>query len=245
MDWITKFISPYELRARMLPGLLLVMPAALLLVALVPRFHALEVLTLAATGSFLVGYPVGQWMRDRAQPNQSALFESWGGAPTTQLLRWNNFTISTREKELCREKIIALPGYKWPTASEAALDTVAADNHFKAIVGAVLSNARRHPDRYERMDRASAHFGFLRNCFYSRTTGIIIASASLATCIAAQAFLGSNTDLLSAALGVFGCLLLLLFWIFGVTEQRMHISADAFAVEVFHHIPTFVEGQKS
>ncbi|TAM26530.1 MAG: hypothetical protein EPN60_09675 [Nevskiaceae bacterium] len=72
----------------------------------------------------------------------------------------------------------------------------------------------------------------------------MISSASLAMCVGAQAVLGSNTDFLSAALGAFGCLSLLLFWIYGVTKQRMRISADAFAIEVFHHIPTLIEDQK-
>lgn len=242
---ILKLLSPYELRARILPGMLLTAPALLVVVLVVPLFHSWQALSAAAIGWFALGYPVGQWMRDRAQPQQAALFGSWGGAPTTQVLRWSDATISREEKMIARGSVLRLGDFRWLDEVEERADPSAADAHLKALVSAILSDARRHPERYDRMDRASGHFGFQRNCFYSRPMGSLIAglSAILAAACAAVPTLGIDGPTLMFAEGV--CVGLLVFWQLGVSMKRVRISADGFAIEVFHHIPMLVETRKS
>ncbi|MEC9358635.1 MAG: hypothetical protein VX836_12305 [Pseudomonadota bacterium] len=243
MEPLLKLLSPYELHARTLPGMLLVAPAIALLATLVPMAHSWQALTAIVAGWFAVGYPVGQWMRDIAQPKQAALFTAWGGAPTTQLLRWSNSTISNREKEIARSTILRLGEFKWLDAEQERASPDEADAHLKAVVTAILAAARRHPEHYQRMDRASAHFGFQRNCFYSRSAGSMIAATSAIISGACLVIPGVAVDVAPLIVVEGFCLLILLFWTFGISPHRMRISGEAFAIEVFHHIPAFVESR--
>lgn len=244
MESILKLLSPYELRARTLPGMLLVAPAIALLAVLLPIAHSWQALTAIAFGWFALGYPIGQWMRDVAQPKQAALFTAWGGAPTTQLLRWSDSTLSNQEKAVARNSILRLGEFTWLDVQQESANPGEADAHLKAIVSAILAAARRHPEHYERMDRASAHFGFQRNCFYSRFIGSMIAVAGAIIAGACLTIPGMTVDVPLLIVLEGGCLGVLLFWTLGVSPRRMRVSAEAFATEVFHHIPAFVEGRQ-
>lgn len=243
MESILKLLSPYELRARTLPGMLLVAPVIALLAVLLPIAHSWQALTAIGFGWFALGFPIGQWLRDVAQPKQAALFTAWGGAPTTQLLRWSDSTLSNEEKAIARNSILRLGEFKWLDAAQERANPGEADAYLKAIVSMILAAARRHPEHYERMDRASAHFGFQRNCFFSRFAGSMISVGAAIICNACLAIPGLTVDVSLLIVLEGFCLGMLLFWMLGVSPRRMRVSAEAFAMEVFHHIPAFVEGR--
>lgn len=242
MDWILKFVSPYELRARMLPGMLLVLPIAIAGIAWVPGLDLLTSLATVATACLFVGYVVGQWMRDRAEPQQSALFESWGGAPTTIVLRWNDLTIPAMQKEQIRSRLLRLQDHPWPTAIEATAAPLHADQCFQSLVGKVLSDARTHQEGYERLNRANAHYGFLRNCLYSRSIASAVCTAGIALSILGPATALGSTWRVGIAASLF-CTALLIYWRLAVNEPRLRVSANAFAMEVFRHLPTYAKTQ--
>lgn len=244
MESLLKLLSPYELRARTLPGMLLIAPVIALFTGLIPMAHSWQAMTAIVVGWFAIGYPIGQWMRDIAQPQQAALFAGWGGAPTTQLLRWSNPSVSDQEKEVARASVLRLGEFKWLTQEQERANPGEADAHLKTVVGAILAAARRHPEQYERMDRASAHFGFQRNCFYSRFVGSIIAAVSAILSGACLVLPGLPVDATLVILADGFCLAMLLFWTTGVSARRLRVSGDAFAMEVFHHLPTFVENRR-
>lgn len=242
MESFLKFISPYELRARTLPGMLMTAPIMALIAALLPMAHSWQGLTAAVISWIGVSYPIGQWMRDVAQPRQAALLNAWGGAPTTQILRWSDTTLTAQEKMIARNQMLRLGEFSWPNADQENENPAEADAQYHAIVGAILSAARGNSDRYERMDRASAHFGFQRNCYYLRLPGASIAAMALifiGACLVIPA-LPLNPAYLIAAEGL--CFAVLMFWTFGVSTDRLRTSADAFAIEVFRHIPIYVDG---
>jgi hypothetical protein len=143
MESILKLLSPYELRARTLPGMLLVAPVIALLAVLLPIAHSWQALTAIGFGWFALGFPIGQWLRDVAQPKQAALFTAWGGAPTTQLLRWSDSTLSNEEKAIARNSILRLGEFKWLDAAQERANPGEADAYLKAIVSMILAAARR------------------------------------------------------------------------------------------------------
>ena len=199
-------------------------------------------LATVTTACLIVGYVVGQWMRDRAEPQQSTLFDSWGGAPTTIILRWNDVTIPSMQKEQIRSRLLRLEGHPWPTPAEAVAAPLHADQCIQSLVGKVLSDARTHEDGYERLNRANAHYGFLRNCLYSRSIALAVCAACIALSILGPATaLGSSWRVgISAALCCAG---LLIFWLSAVNERRLRVTADAFAMEMFRHLPTYAKNQ--
>lgn len=244
-EGIMKLISPYELRARTFPGVLMLAPAAAVSFILLPFLHSATAAGTAALFWLACAYVVGQGMRDRAEPQQKALWSAWGGSPTTQLLRWSNTEISRQEKVQTRSTVLGIGGFQWPDEAEEAAKPAEADEHYTVLVKAVLSDARRHPDRYERQDRANAHYGFQRNCYYSRSIGVLIASVSAILAGISMFFPGLVADWKLVAVVDLVCIAVLLFWIFGITAGRLRQSADTFAIEVFRHMPVLVESRKS
>ena len=80
----------YTLRARTYPALLVVLPVGVVLFAWVPDGSFLEggVISLLATG---VGTALlAQWGRDAGKRREPQLWKSWGGPPTTRLLRFRD-----------------------------------------------------------------------------------------------------------------------------------------------------------
>jgi hypothetical protein len=240
MDWILKFVSPYELRARVLPGMLLVLPIAMAAIAWVPGMDVFTSLATVATACLPAGYIVGQWMRDRAEPHQSALFDSWGGAPTTIILRWNDLTIPPMQKEQIRSRLQRLEDHPWPTAIDTAAAPQHADQCFQSLVAKVLADARTHQDGYERLNLANAHYGFLRNCLYSRSLALSVCAACIALSILAPATGFGSSWRVGIAAALF-CAAALIYWLSAVNERRLRVTANAFAIEVFRHLPTYAK----
>src|SRR5438128_1750425 len=109
-------MDQYDRRARLMPALLLILPAALAVVTLAPDdvlgWGGGIALIAQAGGSFLLAQMVGD-IGKRKEPN---LFESFGGWPTEMLLSHqhapNKVMLADRHKKLAK----IFPKIKIPTA---------------------------------------------------------------------------------------------------------------------------------
>lgn len=165
--------STYTLKARIQPALLTVLPLGVVLLAWSPGDSlpagALWSLVTAAGGTAFLA----QWGRDKGRNKQSALWNKWGGAPTTQLLRFrdnpNPELLSRR-----RARLEQLVGRKLPTAEEEKRDTAKADLAYGSAV-AYLLEATRDADRFPLILEENINYGFRRNLWGLKPYGVIIA----------------------------------------------------------------------
>src|SRR6266516_4336553 len=98
--------DPYNRRARVFPGFIVTLPISVLVVVLVttkPAWWSGLVLLLGASGASYFGT---QLVRSAGRGREQALWASWGGAPTTQLLRFrgaqNRVAVKRRHDQLAR-----------------------------------------------------------------------------------------------------------------------------------------------
>ncbi len=168
----------YTLRARFQPALLTVLPLGVLLSIWMPGD------SLATGGlSGLIGTGGGtallaQVGRDRGSKKQSALWESWGGPPTTRLLRFrdsSNRVILTR----WRAKLEKLLGRELPTAEEEAQDPVGADQQYEAAVN-FLREATRDAYKFPLVFAENVNYGFRRNLWGLKPYGLVLAALATA-----------------------------------------------------------------
>src|SRR5690242_17667131 len=98
--------DPYSRRARLYPGLIVTLPISILTVVLVtskPTWWSAAVVVIGASGAAYFG---SQLVRSAGRGKQAELWASWGGPPTTQLLRFrgaqNRVAVQRRHDQLAR-----------------------------------------------------------------------------------------------------------------------------------------------
>src|SRR5260370_27884247 len=128
-DW--KLFDAYSLRARLQPALLAVLPAALAIFAWIgPSARWLASLwTIFGTagGTYLLAVIA----RNRGRQLEPALWQSWGGAPTTQLLRHRG-PANPVLRQRWHDYFSILLGLVCPTAQQEATNPGKADEFYAA-----------------------------------------------------------------------------------------------------------------
>ena len=111
--------------------------------------------------------------RDRGRKKQSALWKSWGGSPTIQLLRFRD---SPNQVMLARwrAKLTGLWGQVLPTAEEEARDPTAADQQYEAAAS-FLREATRDTSRFPLVFAENVNYGFRRNLWGLKPYGFVFA----------------------------------------------------------------------
>jgi hypothetical protein len=173
----------YSFRARILPGAVVVLPVTLLAVVLVtskPAWWSALISILSASGVTYLGAQIVRSFGQRVEPE---LWTSWGGAPTTQLLRFRdapNKAIVERRHRLLRA---LFPDEHVPTESEEAGSGVTADASYETVVRALIARTR-DKSRFDRIFDENCQYGYRRNLYGCKVVGIILSAASLLITIA-------------------------------------------------------------
>ncbi len=174
-NFIPKFLSdPYDRPARLYPSLLAFLPAAVLLVCLFGSTHFLASVVLPILGFCGSGYVLGRISRDAGKRIQDKLFAKWGGAPTTQLLRFRDPTFDAHTKERFHNTLAKGLGKALPTAEAERLDPLAADELYRAATVWLIGQTR-DTKKFPLVFKENVAFGFHRNSLGVRPVGIAIA----------------------------------------------------------------------
>jgi nucleoside phosphorylase len=167
-------IDGYSTQARLAPVLIVALPLVLLGVLALPRLAVFErVVTLALLAALLPLFD--QLGRARGRHCEPRLFESWGGKPTTQLLRWRG-PASPALQARRHKALERVTQARLPTPAEEEADAVRADQAYEAAVQALRTlTAGFHTVRVE-----NHNYGFRRNLFGLRPAGLLATAASMA-----------------------------------------------------------------
>src|SRR5436309_2527724 len=112
------WLDEYERRARLVPGLLAVLPIGLAILALgLRRLPIFSTLLSAATA---VGGPVvlASFVRQRGQRLQERLFQEWGGSPTIDRLRLLDHPPTDARRSRRRQKLEDVTNTPLPSVDE-------------------------------------------------------------------------------------------------------------------------------
>ena len=251
MQFIPKFDN-YTAKARIQPILLVMVPLGILLFVLMPGdslpIDALLGVIVIGGGTSLFS----QIARDRGSNKQPALWRSWGGAPTTRLLRVrespNRITLTH-----WRSKLEKLTGDRLPTEVEELEDPVAADQHYESAVH-VLRNATYDAKKFPLVFAENVNYGFRRNLWGMKPYGIIISVLAM-TCswgisissvypiVESELFnLVKNPDviLLMRLTGTIFNTAIAAIWLFAIRPQWVRIAAEAYALQLLGALDTLV-----
>lgn len=232
---LSKILDPYDLTARLLPGLLVLLPAILCIAVLYGAKSPVAVALASVLGACGGPYLLSSFVRTWGQRAQDRLFRQWGGQPTTLLLRHRHDHLPPLTKERYRELAASRLGIALPSDGEEKDDPENADQTYAAAADALrpLTNDRR---AFPFVFKELVAYGFIRNAHGSRWVGLAVAVATAVMSLIhagvlhvqqpywAQANLGTpHIVVLVVAFG-FACL-----WCFHFTAQTVQQAGFSYA----------------
>lgn len=178
MDFLKSF-DGYDLKARIYPALLTVLPGLATLLAWHPGLltsnAGAAVLTIINTGGLL--YLLAELSRSQGQRAQKRLLVTWGVMPTTQMLRHADGSLDAEVKARYHQHLGGRLGRPLPTAEEERADPTAADKRYGSAVLWLMEQCRG-PAHFLVLNENTS-YGFRRNLYGLKRIGIAVCLASL------------------------------------------------------------------
>ena len=220
------------MHARLAPAPLVALPVALATFAWFPDrvgvWGAVWALVGWAGGSALLA----QIGRDAGRRKESRLFETWGGKPTTRILRHREPEKNVVLLERRHKKLKALMhGVKLPSVDEEVADPQTADATYEACTTFLRERTRDHK-KFPLIFQENCSYGFRRNLWGLKAIGFVSALAGLMViCGVPLVDAAARTGVRLAVVVVCGGLnfLLTLGWLFVFTPSWVKVPADAYA----------------
>lgn len=246
----------YTLRARTYPALLVVLPVGVVLFAWVPDGSFLEggVISLLATG---VGTALlAQWGRDAGKRKELELWKSWGGPPTTRLLRFRD-TKNPVLLRVLRTKLEAITQVKLPSQEEETADPSGADELYEAAVSH-LRELTRDRSKFPLVFEENVNYGFRRNLWGRRPVGLSVALLAAAgtwailvysaSCPPGEAWVKQVIESPDVAdvtrvVGAVANTIAIAIWVWIVTPGWVRIAAEAYAERLLSAVHILGEEQ--
>jgi hypothetical protein len=223
----------YSRRARLLPGAITALPFTLLVVVLIstkPAWWSAAASLLGASGLTYFGTQI---VRSLGSRTQAELWTSWGGAPTTQMLRFASKRNKNQIERWHRNLEKLFPDEHVPTEAEEVADPESADAAYETLIAALIARTRNR-EKFPRVFDENCQYGFRRNLYGCRRIGTVVSLVSLAIVIGLgiASALGLNVSALSLiAVGAADLLVLAAFrWI--VNPGWVREAGDAYAARL-------------
>jgi hypothetical protein len=231
----SKYLDAYTTRARLLPGLLAVLPVAVTCYAWNPG----RILDWNALGAILVGFGgtilLAFIARDLGKRAEDRLYKTWRGRPTELLLMHSGEmepALRARRHDALQKFFRDVP---IPTAAEEVNAREAAMKRWQTLTQLMISRYREQADKYPLVFEENCNYGMRRNMYGLRSIGIAVA---LITAIALGLqlygkFSGHEpVPVVSLAMEAVNVVMLFV-WLFWVTESTVKKGAYLYAERVF------------
>lgn len=178
---LTSIVTDEYIReARTYPALISVLPVLLtcLFITDMSKYNAASLARDAVLFCGLLAL-VSYWVRVRGTRLQEKVLKDWGCMPTTELLRWNDNTFSTVQKEAFRQKLHTLiPNLTLPTARAERANPAKADAIYERTCTWLRENTR-DKTKFRLVMAENIRYGFIRNLLALKTPALILASTCL------------------------------------------------------------------
>jgi hypothetical protein len=235
-----KIVDRYSLNARFYPMVLFYMPVLLLGALFSFQFdkytHLLTSLGILGALSFFLQ----QIGRDPGKKKEKALWQSWGGAPSTQLLRWQDSTIDANTKkryhlklqELCKLDIVPDENFEKAHPQEA-------DVAYQSWVKFLITKTR-DTKKFSLLFTENISYGFRRNMWGLKPYAISLLIILMITTYGYYGFTKKAFNPVAFPFTFFiaegGLQILLWTWAIKVKQQWVRLPANAYAERLLEAI---------
>lgn len=234
-------LDAYELRARLSPGALSVLPVVVALAALgvrdSPVVTTAIALTTLAGGAYVLAVVVGHAGR-RVQPR---LWDSWGGPPTQRLLRLREPSENSQQVDVWRAGVTAYSGVPLLDAAAEASDPTAADQAIETAIGQCRQLGHGGTEGKTLAQAENAQYGFERNLFGFRWFGRSIAVGG--SLVVGGLLVGTELPATPLKVGLVLELAMLVIWLLLPSAERTRAAADRYARQLLDAV--VIESRRS
>jgi hypothetical protein len=224
----------YSIMARQRPALLMLFPALVGAVVMLPSLQSWWATLLAVTGTCGVSMALTEFAQGKGKSLEPRLISLWDKLPSVAMLRHRDSRLDNHTK--CRYKVFLaanVPGLIFPDAAAEAVSPAIADDAYQSATN--WSLARTRDKRiFGLLFEKNISYGFRRNMLGLRLLGVGVSLIALAgTIIAAihETIIGRQIDG-TLVFGAFVALAALLFWTMVVKPSWVEIAATAYAREL-------------
>lgn len=222
----------YERRARLAPGLILILPVAITIAALGLRHNTIiaalvSLLSLAGGPLILAAH-----VRQRGVTLQARLYEKWGGPPSTIKLRLTSADPPGPVQAKFRKDTQRVSGQTLPKWAEQQADAARADETYSVALAALRSKTGADRKKFFLVFAEVKNYGFERNLFAVRFEALVLCllclvglGAALGVAIHDHSHV-HRTDLI---IGLAIVAATTLFWLFWPSERRVRRTGDIYA----------------
>lgn len=180
MNWtavLDRILDPYEVKARLFPGLLVLLPAILYFALLYGPSNPVVVSLSAVLATCGGPYLLANFVRTWGQRAQERLFRAWGAQPSTIMLRHRDGSLPQGTKLRYHGLAASSLGLTMPSEEDEQRDPVSADRAYDAAADALrplTSDRKAFPFVFKEL----VGYGFNRNAYGSRWVGLCVAAAT-------------------------------------------------------------------
>lgn len=249
-EFVDKLIDPYDKQARLYPGLIVFIPIAVLVVFLYGGQNFLASSLLSILGFSGAAYLLASSARNAGKKIEDRLFATWGGKPTTQLLRHSDHRIDKHTKERIHLILSQKIGKQLPNLEQETSNPSDADELYKACVVWLINNTR-DVRKFPLVFKENIAYGFRRNMLGLKNIGIFVAVISIVwVLLYAHAFTPISpyfnvSGLLQSDIKILVPLIvssvILIIWIFLVNESALKQVSFAYAERLLHSCDTLAQ----
>lgn len=173
---LLKILDEYDLRARLIPALIVSAPPLAATVACIPAAMS-EWVFLRAMLEVPFLYLLMHVARTEGYKMENGLFATWGGKPTTAMLRHRDARIDQLTKERYKSTITDLTKITFPAAAEEHADAAKADAAYGSAIQRLIEF--RRGESFPLVFNENCNYGFARNLLALKDIGLVLALLSL------------------------------------------------------------------
>ena len=216
----------YTLKAQICPVVLIAALPGLALAFMFPEMDW-KTAVVPPTAVLALALAAAAFGRDQGKRREPRLFEEWGGRPTTVMLRFRSGIFPEKQLAHLHRFLAKATHNTIPTDKREDTDPAAADVVYESHTRH-LREGTRDKKAYPFVFRELTHFGFMRNLWGMRPTGIVFAVVSLLASIAWLLFFGGpalDIRCLAPVLNVVAILL----WSWWPDKTTVRHAAESYA----------------
>lgn len=232
---LVDLFDEYALAARVRPALLATLPIVLFVYLAFPELYTIVAGALSALVVFGLVTAMAHATRSRGRILEPKLFASWGGKPTTMLLRYADSTLEAQTKErYFRFLEQNIGGWSAPTPEAESDDPAAADQVYDSAARWLLEYTR-DKKHFNLLFQENVSYGFRRNCLGIRPVALLLAITPFAIATAAlfvPEFPSIDANVLSLISSAALSFALFLWWVFVVGEEWVKDAAFAYGIRL-------------
>lgn len=167
-------LDPYELKARIAPGLIIALPVLADALYSSPSLSGWPIFTFESACGLALIYGLSYIVRGRGEGIEKELWESWGGPPSTRVMRDRDNTWTTELKTAISQAVTKALSARLPAPEEEKTNRLQADKVIADAFRQVRQYLRQH-DPNGLWFKHNIEYGFSRNLLGCRLLWALIA----------------------------------------------------------------------